>query len=770
MTLSMNSKNFVRLSEPFPDDNYRFQIFQAQDGEQLLKLLSREDSFIVEQVRRELAMTLELSHKLNTSENVYFPNIVKHLSGIAVRDFVPICSCQSQRLPAARPATRRRLRRLASEIMTLQKELNTISEGFDGKLGRNRRQSLELHEENRFEELAQLQRFDAALIAILSVCDATAEIHKLGYLHLEISTASIGLDRKNQIQLLPSLPYGPGVKVRRRHYSNCLGGHDLVPPELHTGAVATPATDVYLIARLFIRYLIQLNGSSNRSLPQLHEMQLAKRLIPEPCHNLIQIIEKATSSEPSNRHQSVELLREQITQVFHTSEPGGVHSTQEHQQPQCIVALPRKQSVAKQRIIIGLSLSLVVLISCMLTQRAMGTADNAKESPPTGVVRLVEEIQPSTMEDDLESGVIQLASGIHINDSHQIPSESVPRSEPQSSAETRTSQSQMEETVGEEQVEKEQSEKGESVSPPLAKLATALINKKTAPALNQYEDLIERAFRTVPERIYGPNLSLRPLELPSMTLACDCSWSLMPANQPAIAQEFERRFMRTARAARSIARNQEQFLLQQHALAQSIFEGDFRLDLITAIGLERIGEIELAEANYANAYRKWALLVQSKDTPVRQAAMHTDLPMKFYIRALLNRKRPADALSATKKMVEIFTNRNQIAPGDQSTVPFASFVLAHIEVSHCSNSASLQLTHSVALNCVQRLRLELHKRVFAEHLLEYRDFLISSGSGESANWLRKLDYDAVIDSLVGSLQRSPWESEELSSLSQTQQH
>jgi hypothetical protein len=162
---------------------------------------------------------------------------------------------------------------------------------------------------------------EAATIGI-RVCQALAAVHGVRLLHRDVKAQNVMREAGGRIVLM-DFGAGRDVDGTGRHHE-VVGTPLYLAPELLTGGLATPASDLYSVGVLMF-YLVTgkypLEGASLLDVIEMHRQGKRRRLAdlrPDLPPRFVRVVERALATTPDQRYQSA---GEMITDLADAIEP-----------------------------------------------------------------------------------------------------------------------------------------------------------------------------------------------------------------------------------------------------------------------------------------------------------------------------------------------------------------------------------------------------------------------------------------------------------------
>lgn len=135
---------------------------------------------------------------------------------------------------------------------------------------------------------------------MVQLCEAVSAVHKAGFVHGDISSRNILLAPDNRLVLIDfgeSRPFGaPSTPARATP--------DFAAPELSRGAPASIASDIYSLG-ILMSLLVGSQMNQNPARGTGH-VAAAAGVLQDSGSTFVDILERATESDPSRRYASVE--------------------------------------------------------------------------------------------------------------------------------------------------------------------------------------------------------------------------------------------------------------------------------------------------------------------------------------------------------------------------------------------------------------------------------------------------------------------------------
>lgn len=745
---SAGEKNFRLISVPYRDANYSHALFCSGDLKHVLKVGPSSKTYITGEVSQQLDMCYDLGRKLHDEAPEVFPEVRHHIEGIVFLDFSPISHDKANRQPEPTLKNRQRLVRLTDTIAQQKRELHLPSGSFGTSFSRNQRSRLEEQRASQHDEIRNLERLEAALHFLLSVCDMVQQVHDQKELHLEVNLTSVGLGQNNALRLLPSLPYASENAPCRRYFTEGLSGYDIVAPELLRDEPPTQATDVYLIAKTFCQYLILLNDSSSKTALQVHELQLVKNCIPGTVADLVPILEKSLSSDQNARPQTPADLAECITNAFAKKGEG---KSVDRESKQDNVQFRAKPKFGPGAIVLGIALLLVLIagINSMFGKKAPATRELAE------LPKVEEELEREPQEPDP-----QFASAVIMDPEKWkeagTQKKSKPNPKPVSKpppVEPIASLAAVAKTVV---VSQPPAEEMLPETPPVTKKAPPVRQKATLgtemKSGNEYrrdiEVLLVRGLAAEPQRgadIYGIDFP-RFLYIGSPDKAEELQKSL-------VWREYVDRITNAGRLATSVVKKSKDELRQQYVSTQAMYKFDPRLDVLTGLGLERSGFTEEAAKAYKAAFDKW-LHLQKASVQHHKKLAEASLPAQLHVRERLRKGQLELARKELKQLARMTSTMSKDARRD--ALRFLAFASAYAESQAESPEFGRAMIRDLAMTTLRGIESNADAHYFTRKVLEYRDYFGSLRRGDGAKVLNKIIYQQAIESIVVSVRNNPW--------------
>ena len=166
---------------------------------------------------------------------------------------------------------------------------------------------------------------DEATTIGIRVCQALAAVHGVRLLHRDVKAHNVMREAGGRIVLMD---FGAGRDVDGTGGRSELIGTPLyLAPELLTGGLASPASDLYSVGVLLF-YLVTgkypLEGASLLDVIEMHRQGKRRRLAdlrPDAPPRFVRVVERALATSPEQRYQSA---GEMITDLAEAIEPAAV--------------------------------------------------------------------------------------------------------------------------------------------------------------------------------------------------------------------------------------------------------------------------------------------------------------------------------------------------------------------------------------------------------------------------------------------------------------
>lgn len=205
---------------------------------------------------------------------------------------------------------------------------------------------------------------EATLVGI-ELCRALAALHEAGLVHRDVKTQNVMREAKGRIVLM-DLGVGIALAELTRERPVLAGTPFYMAPELLSGGVASPRSDLYSVGVLLYRLVTGRFPVEARRLSELKaahasgEIRLLRDLRPDLPSGFIQVIETCVAFSPEQRYASAGQLEDALMQAM-----GGSAQRPPAEDPRPAIVVQTQRSGVR-RIVWGLGAAAAVVTATVL--------------------------------------------------------------------------------------------------------------------------------------------------------------------------------------------------------------------------------------------------------------------------------------------------------------------------------------------------------------------------------------------------------------------